>query len=155
MSGLISTKPSWANDIVDLCGSEKPNRRLIASGVNRANGLQIGTLTIRALAQKMFSPACPAADFPAMADFDMVDHYLTHQKFVIIQCGAAVGGWDFIVGVFAQEPGALNAVSNETIVLGPSWRSPLQDFDLSEKKAQKTGNKMLLDHSHPLCGALR
>ena len=82
---------------------------------------------MRTLAQTMFSRTSPAAGFPVFADVDMVDHDPTHQKFVIIQCGAAVGGWDFIVGVFAQEPGAFSAVSSETVVLGLSRHSPVQD----------------------------
>ena len=120
MSGLILKNIS-SNDLLCPHTRKKPNRQLIASGVNRANGLQIGTLTIRALAQKMFSPACPAADFPAVADFYMVGHALAHQKSVIIQYGAAIGGWYSTVGVFAREPGT---VSVETVVLSLSPRGP-------------------------------
>ena len=60
------------------------------------------------------------------------------------------------MSVFAQEPGAVSTVSSETVVLvlvlSLSQRSPVQDYNSSKNGAKKTGNKMLLDHSHPPFG---
>ena len=143
-----------SNEIVDPRAPEKPDRQFTASSVKGANVLQIDMAGLRALAQKMSCPASRAADFPAVADFEMVDNARYQQKSVIIQCGSAVCRWEFIVSIFAQEPGAVSTVSSETVVLVLvlSQRSPVQDYDSSKKKAKKTGNKMLLDHSHPPFG---
>ena len=145
-----------SNEIVDPRAPEKPDRQFTASSVKGANVLQIDMAGLRALAQKMSCPASRAADFPAVADFKMVDNARYQQKSVIIQCGSAVCRWEFIVSIFAQEPGAVSTVSSETVVLvlvlSLSQRSPVQDYNSSKNGAKKTGNKMLLDHSHPPFG---
>ena len=79
----------------------------------------------------------------------MLDLALTHQKSVLIQHVATVGGWDFTVGVFAQEPGAAGI---GTVVLGPGRPNHVQDCDPRNKKPPNTRDKTLINQPHPPCG---